>query len=69
MIAGSYNAVLHTSLTWSYILSLLPPATFMAVCFKTKASTQTRVAAFLSACYAVVMLTVVVGKPSFLVFA
>ncbi|KAK3581706.1 hypothetical protein CHS0354_031106 [Potamilus streckersoni] len=61
MIAGSYQAVLGLSTTYSYLLSVMPVLAYIVICIKCKSETQLQVAAFCTSVYTIVMTIVTVG--------
>ena len=61
MICGAFNACLGTSLWESFLLSVVPAMIYLLLCYITTTDFQIRVAAFMSAIYAVVMMAVIVG--------
>ncbi|CAF4848127.1 unnamed protein product, partial [Rotaria socialis] len=61
MIIGAFNACFGTSLWQSMYMSVLPAFFYLLLCFHTTTDFQIRAAAFLSAVYAIIMMSVVVG--------
>ena len=61
MITGAYNACLGTSLWQSFLLAVLPAFGYLVLCYITTTDFQIRIAAFMSAIYAVIMMAVIVG--------
>lgn len=61
MITGAFNACLGTSLWQSFSLSVGPAIMYLLLCYISTTDFQIRVAAFMSAIYAVVMMAVIVG--------
>ena len=61
MITGAYNACLGTSLWQSFLLSVGPAFGYLVLCYITTTDFQIRIAAFMSAIYAVIMMAVIVG--------
>lgn len=61
MITGAYNACLGTSLWESFMLSVGPAFGYLVLCYISTTDFQIRIAAFMSAIYAVVMMAVIVG--------
>ncbi len=61
MITGAFNACLGTSLWQSFLLSVVPAFLYLVLCYITVTDFQIRLAAFMSAMYAVVMMAVIVG--------
>ena len=61
MIIGAFNACFGTSLWQSMYMSVIPAFFYLLICFHTTTDFQIRVAAFLSALYAIIMMAVVVG--------
>ena len=61
MITGAYNACLGTSLWQSFLLSVSPAVIYLFLCYVTTSDFQIRVAAFMSAIYAIIMMAVIVG--------
>lgn len=61
MITGAFNACLGTSLWQSFSLSVGPAVMYLLLCYISTTDFQIRVAAFMSAIYAVVMMAVIVG--------
>lgn len=61
MITGAFNACLGTSLWQSFLLSVVPAFIYLVLCYVTVTDFQIRLAAFMSAMYAVIMMAVIVG--------
>ena len=61
MITGAFNACLGTSLWQSFLLSVVPAFIYLVLCYITVTDFQIRLAAFMSAMYAVIMMAVIVG--------
>lgn len=61
MITGAFNACLGTSLWQSFSLSVGPAIFYLLLCYISTTDFQIRIAAFMSAIYAVVMMAVIVG--------
>ena len=61
MMAGAFNAVIHTSLWQSYLLAVGPAAVYLIMCFILKSDYQLTIAAILSAIYSLLMMSVIVG--------
>ena len=61
MITGAYNACLGTSLWQSFLLAVGPAFGYLVLCYITTTDFQIRIAAFMSAIYAVIMMAVIVG--------
>jgi chitin synthase len=61
MITGAYNACLGTSLWQSFSLAVGPALFYLLLCYITTTDFQIRIAAFMSAIYAVIMMAVIVG--------
>ena len=60
-IAGSFRAILSTNFVDSYLIAIGPAVFYVAICMTTTSTTQIWVALLLSAFYAVVMVTNVIG--------
>ncbi len=61
MITGAYNACLGTSLWQSFVLAVGPAFLYLVLCYITTTDFQIKVAAFMSASYAIIMMCVLVG--------
>ena len=61
MITGAYNACLGTSLWQSFVMAVGPAFLYLLLCYITTTDFQIRLAAFMSAIYAVIMMAVIVG--------
>jgi chitin synthase len=61
MITGAFNACLGTTLWESFLLSVVPAFLYLVICYITVTDFQIRLAAFMSAMYAVIMMAVIVG--------
>ncbi|CAK9292136.1 unnamed protein product [Gordionus sp. m RMFG-2023] len=61
MIVGAVSLVFHMNLWKSFALNLVPIICFVFICISADSETQLLVAAFLSACYALLMISVSVG--------
>ncbi len=61
MITGAYNATLGTSLWQSFLLAVGPAFCYLVLCYITTTDFQIKVAALMSAAYAVIMMAVIVG--------
>ncbi|CAM4747857.1 unnamed protein product [Rotaria magnacalcarata] len=61
MIIGAFNACFGTSLWQSMYMSVLPAFFYLLLCFHTTTDFQIRAAAFFSAVYAIIMMSVIVG--------
>jgi chitin synthase len=61
MITGAYNACLGTSLWQSFVLAVGPAFCYLILCYITTTDFQIRLAAFMSAIYAIIMMAVIVG--------
>lgn len=61
MITGAYNATLGTSLWQSFLLAVVPAFLYLVLCYITTTDFQIKVAALMSAIYAVIMMAVIVG--------
>ena len=61
MITGAYNACLGTSLWQSFLLAVGPAFCYLLLCYVTTTDFQIRVAALMSAIYAIIMMAVIVG--------
>lgn len=61
MLVGAFSAAFGISNWTSFLINLIPILVFMIVCFLLKSSFQLLLAQILSACYALVMMAVLVG--------
>lgn len=61
MMAGAFNAVMHTSLWQSYLLAVGPTVVYLVMCFILKSDYQLTIGAILSAVYSLLMMSVIVG--------
>jgi chitin synthase len=61
MITGAYNACLGTSLWQSFVLAVGPAFLYLILCYITTTDFQIKVAGFMSASYAIIMMCVLVG--------
>lgn len=61
MITGAYNACLGTSLWQSFVLAVGPAFLYLILCYITTTDFQIKIAAFMSASYAIIMMCVLVG--------
>ncbi len=61
MITGAYNATLGTSLWQSFLLAVGPAFCYLLLCYVTTTDFQIKVAALMSAIYAIIMMAVIVG--------
>ncbi|XP_075914319.1 uncharacterized protein LOC116957729 isoform X2 [Petromyzon marinus] len=55
MIAGCFTFVFKMDQNWALLISIVPPALYIAVCFKTKPDTQIKVAMVLTVIYMFLM--------------
>lgn len=60
-LAGSLTFVLDINSAAALVISVIPPAIYLGLCFKLKSDTQITIAAILSLCYAFLMLTVTIS--------
>lgn len=61
MITGAYNACIGTSLWQSFLMAVVPAFIYLLLCYVTTTDFQIRIAAFMSALYAIIMMAVIVG--------
>ncbi|XP_039461264.1 chitin synthase chs-2-like [Oreochromis aureus] len=61
LVAGSLTFVLNINSAAALVISVIPPAIYLGLCFKLKSDTQIIIAAILSVCYAFLMLTVAIS--------
>ncbi|XP_065326139.1 chitin synthase chs-2-like [Pelmatolapia mariae] len=61
LVAGSLTFVLNINSAAALVISVIPPAIYLGLCFKLKSDTQITIAAILSLCYAFLMLTVTIS--------
>uniref|UniRef100_A0AAZ1XBE4 chitin synthase n=1 Tax=Oreochromis aureus TaxID=47969 RepID=A0AAZ1XBE4_OREAU len=61
LVSGSLTFVLNINSTAALVISVIPPAIYLGLCFKLKSDTQITIAAILSVCYAFLMLTVAIS--------
>ncbi|CAI5691689.1 unnamed protein product [Oreochromis niloticus] len=61
LIAGSLTFVLNINSAAALVISVIPPAIYLGLCFKLKSDTQITIAAILGVCYAFLMLLVTIS--------
>ncbi|XP_065326137.1 chitin synthase chs-1-like [Pelmatolapia mariae] len=61
LIAGSLSFVLNINSAAALVISVIPPAIYLGLCFKLKSDTQITIAAILGVCYAFLMLLVTIS--------
>ncbi|XP_019206504.1 chitin synthase chs-2 [Oreochromis niloticus] len=61
LVSGSLTFVLNINSAAALVISVIPPAIYLGLCFRLKSDTQIIIAAILSVCYAFLMLTVAIS--------